>query len=317
MTKKHGTYVYVVSAPKDGYFAEMAAVSVASLRHCEPNAKISIVIDGNSAESPGIAVLKRMADDIVKVSPASSDPLFRSRFLKTGIRNMIDGDLLYLDCDTFVLRPLHKVWECDADVAAAPDINISGNSYTLTDNQKRDFDLLGWAMPRGQYLNSGVIYMKDNESVRNLSTTLREEWRKFYTALGKYNDQPAFNFAVRSNSSFSIGNKGAITVKVLPTGWNAQISMNQALGRNASVVHMFSGDFENSNDTVLHVAAKALKKTGYLQTELIQAAVDAGHVWIKLDRPRKLFAARQYLKACDAAFRQKVFKMQFAGATLG
>ena len=53
-------------------------------------------------------------------------------------------------------------------------------------------------------------------------------------------------------------------MKVLPTTWNAQLSMNPMVVKNAAIVHVFTGQFDTRNDTVLHATAKQLRADGAL-----------------------------------------------------
>ena len=302
--QSQGSYAYVVSASNADHFAEMAAISMASLRCCERSARIVVVLDASSAQTPGIDAINGLADEIIRVPLTHPNSIYRSRLLKNTLRTTIAGDFLYLDSDTFVLRSPSSIWQVDADVAAAPDAGDTGRPYTLTPEQKGEFLRLGWPTYRGLYLNSGVIMMRDNPVVRSFVNRLDKDWHHFSAELNRYNDQPAFNYAARMSEICRDPSVGSLRLQVLPTIWNAQVSMNEALGRRAKIVHLFTGNFEQSNDTVLHVAAKQLKRTGTINMSLIEGALAAGHIWVALDRPRKLYAAGQYGKAVLSLLRK-------------
>src|SRR5664279_2575014 len=114
---KPGQCVYVVCSGGNDYFAEMAAVSAATLRIAAPQTRITILTDRQTAalDSSGVSALRDAADDVIVVDCEGDSPVIRSRALKTGIRRLLRGPLLYLDSDTIVMRSLEDIWRYDCD----------------------------------------------------------------------------------------------------------------------------------------------------------------------------------------------------------
>ena len=262
-----------------------------SLRISQPDSRIVAVIDDQSDHCPGIDAIERIANDVVRVRIDHPDAIYRSRKLKIGLRKIFSGNLLYLDCDTFIMGSINGIWQCEADVAAAPDIAAGGHKYSSLSIRHTEFRKLGWNLTSSIYLNSGVVFLRDNPAVYEFSGIMKQSWVNFSDQFGKYNDQPAFNNALSIIADSHDVLSPKIKITVLPQIWNAQITMDQALGRRAKVIHVFSGDFDSRNDTVIHVAAKQLKQTGIVNVDYIAEAIKNGHVWINLDSVRKFYAA--------------------------
>jgi lipopolysaccharide biosynthesis glycosyltransferase len=283
--------VYVVSSSRNDYFSEMTAVSIESLRLSNPDCKITIVVDDLSEETKSLKAARNLSDVVIEVSSRYTDQVYRSRDLKVRLRQIVDGPFLYLDSDTMILRGIDELFSHGHDIAAVRDYpeNRSNRSYSraIFDETKR----IGWSLGKIPYLNSGVFYMGDGECVYKMAERINSNWRLFCMELGRANDQPAFNQAIfeqfEEDSFFKL--------HIFDHRYNAQVSMDPRLGRNASIFHIFSGSFQDRRDTVLHVEAHRLKCEGYIDTPTIHRAIDEGHPWVQLDSPKKLIAHRGYL----------------------
>ena len=102
-------YLFVLtSSPKD-FFCEQTLVAIASLRCHNPNAFVTLLTDDRTAESlmGKRAVLKEAVDELKVLSlDEKLSPMQRSRYLKTVMRNEVDGDFLYMDSDIAVVGNL-------------------------------------------------------------------------------------------------------------------------------------------------------------------------------------------------------------------
>jgi lipopolysaccharide biosynthesis glycosyltransferase len=284
---KPGKYVYVVCSTRDDHFAEIAAVSIASLRLHSPHARVTVLMDRQTAklDSPGVAAIRSNADHVVSVDCPGRTSIDRSRFLKTGIRSLVSGRFLYLDGDTIIMKSVDAIWKIDGDVAACPNLGIAGKPYFCQDEMPETSATLGWTLGSRRYLNSGVIYFADSQAALSVGEKYRTSWLEFNRVTGKPNDQLAFNHALDLVEA---------NVAVLPLAYNAQITMNAMALRGAIIVHFFTGNFENSLETVAHQAAQRLKRDGILDTIAIQSAVASGNPWTQIDSYRKAIAAGHY-----------------------
>jgi len=212
-------FVYVlVSNDKDIYYEE-TLVSVLSLKHQDPDAYVSLVVDnGTDATFTGArAALKSMVQEykVVEFPPEISN-LARSRLLKTNLRNHIRGDMLYLDSDTAFADALPEFPEGDFDVAAVTDLHSRENDpYHLKHKvMNRNKELMGFGLSLGDlYFNGGVIFARDNEKAKEFFDT----WHALYKECNKkgiFTDQISFN-ETNNRLGFPLGE--------LPGTWNCQV----------------------------------------------------------------------------------------------
>ncbi len=283
--------VYVISSSSEDYFAEMTAVSMKSLRLSNPNCKITIVVDSLSDNSTGLQLAKDLSDNVIEISSHHSEQIYRSRDLKIRLRKIVDGPFLYLDSDTLVVDEIGELFFHGHDIAAGKDYPVNRRIISPPKAIFGETARLGWSLGVVPYLNSGVFFMDATEQAYKFSERLASNWRDFCNKLDKPNDQPAFNQAIfdqlHADTSFKL--------HIFDRSFNAQVSMDPLLGRNAHIFHIFSGSFHSRHDTVLHVEAHRLKGEGFIDTTAIRRAIDNGHPWMRLDSPRKVMAHRGYI----------------------
>ncbi|HZK80500.1 MAG TPA: hypothetical protein VFC46_05515 [Humisphaera sp.] len=285
--KTPGQYVYVVCASEDNYIAEMAAVSMTSLRITSPNARIMALTDRPTSlmSTPGITAVRATADELVTVDCPGENPIVRSRFLKCSMRELVSGPFLYLDSDTLMMQSPDTIWSIGCDIAASPAIGSDRKAFAASAADPEACAALGWTFGARQYLNSGVIYFADSAAARTIGDQYLAAWTQFQQVIGRANEEVAFNRAVEM--------AGANLV-ILPWSYNAQISMNVLTLRGAKIIHFFTGDFEASIETIAHTVAKRLKHNGELDVAAIRSAIQSGNPWTQIDSYRKAIATRSY-----------------------
>jgi hypothetical protein len=281
---KPGRYVYVVCSTNRDHFAEIAAISITSLRILSPLARVTVLTDRETAnvDSAGVAAIRSAVDDFCVVDCPGDSSIDRSRFLKTGMRNFISGRFLYLDSDTIIMRSPDGIWSIDCDVAASPDLSPRGGPYLTGDASPETTATLGWTLRRRRYLNAGVIYFSDSNGAYSVGEHYRSRWSEFLRVTGKPNDQLAFNYAVDLADARLIE---------LHASYNAQISMNPWSLRSAKIVHFFTGNLEHSVETVAHTTAKRLKSEGVIDLSSLKSAIASGNPWTTIDTYRKAIAS--------------------------
>ena len=290
-----GQYVYVVCATSSDHFAEMAAVSMTSLRTVSPRARIIVLTDlqTSAVVTPATSAIRASANDFKVVDCPGDSSFSRSRFLKSNMRRLVDGCFLYLDSDTFIMRSPDAVWSIDCDVAASPDLGSDGKPYLCTSALTEANPALGWSLPARHYLNAGVIYLSDTKGAHAAGELYRVSWMEYQRVLGRSRDQPAFNRAVRESG---------VRLTELPLSYNAQIAMNVMTLRHAVVAHYYTDNFESSSETVAHTLARRLKSDGVLDAGAIQGAIRSGNPWARIDSYRKAAATGRYWYAGRIAF---------------
>ncbi len=293
----NGKFAYVLSSSESDYFSEMTAVSLASLRLTNPNANAVLLIDSKSrnSERPIISRLVDDFDEIVEIDIEDKSPYYFSRYMKVKSRDFISGDFLYIDGDTIILKNLEDIWNSENDLCGALDLSSKNFSVNIPQDQIDSFRALGWAKNKGPYINCGVLYMKDNAEVRKFCDEWFRNWIDFGNIVKKYYDQPSFNYSLdRSDLNFHL----------LSQDWNAQVGWTPLDARDARIAHVFSGQFETRQDTVLHLASRKLRDEGVMDIDLLKEAIANGHVWTSLDTIKKNWAMRRYTAAAGLAVKR-------------
>jgi hypothetical protein len=293
--KSSGQYVYVVCASDDNHIAEMAAVSMASLRITSPSARIIALTDKPTSlmSTPGNSAVRAAADELITVDCPGENSVARSRYLKCNMRELVSGPFLYLDSDTLMMQSPDTIWSIACDVAASPAIGSNRKAFAASVADPAACAALGWTFGSRRYLSSGVIYFADSAAARRIGDQYRAAWTEFQRVIHRVNDEPAFNRAVEMAG----GN-----LVVLPWSYNAQISMNALTLRGAKIVHFFTGDFETSVETVAHTVAKRLKQNGELDVAAIRSAIQSGNPWTQIDSHRKAIATKSYFLVGKVSF---------------
>lgn len=181
--------VYVLISQETDYYLEMMLLSALSLRVHNPDIRIVVLTDIETKERlTSSIILEHMA--VVDVGiPDNYSPMQKSRFLKTRIRDFVEGPFLYLDTDTIVCGKLDMVDSFTNGVAMASDIfgNLSLSAPTTLELcQKAGFDKLEMQ----PYFNGGVMFVSDGPVGRTLFDNWHRRWLESVNK-GISLDQPA------------------------------------------------------------------------------------------------------------------------------
>lgn len=183
----------LVSSDKD-FFSEQTYLSISSLKIHNEEAKISLLIDSmthKSLRSRKFDILKLVDELVVIDLPNEMSNKFKSRFLKTGMRNYISGDFLYIDSDTIVLSDLSEIDNLGCDMAAVYEFNRPFHENVGKNTLKEIYERLNQNIKLlTDYYNSGVIYVKDIDQTRSFFSEWQDEW-KCHTEQGVFFDQPS------------------------------------------------------------------------------------------------------------------------------
>lgn len=230
--------VYVLVSDKSDTYYEQLLISVFSLRKYNEDAKVIIVCDKetNSSLVGKRAIIKEYASEIVEVSISTEfDKTQKSRFLKTNLRNIIEGDYLYIDTDTVICESLENIDELDCEIGAVKEYNkhsilSKDNVWACSLAEKAGLlqEILGCP-----YFNSGIMYVKDTKSNHELYTNWHLCWKE-YLKKGLSTDQTALCYANKL-----CGYK----IKHIDNKWNCQVAKAEGK-KNASVakiIHYFHG----------------------------------------------------------------------------
>ncbi len=288
MTAQSPHFMYVLVAGEVGYFAEMAAISATTLKRVTPGAQVTFVTNESTAAlaTPATALLRQMATDWVVHPTGDMAPGVASRLLKLTSRSLVKGDVVFIDCDTLIARDLTPLAAHRGEFAAVED------RPEMPDHIREFAHREGIFIPR-RYFNSGVMGMRDTPAVQAAFENALETWREKIGA-GLYFDQVFLNSAL---------NQSDVSIEWLPPTFNAQIWSKTYHAIRPKIFHVFAEDFENRNETVLHTAAKKLKKTGAIDEEEITRFIETGNPWTALSRPGQYIALGRPASAMASTLR--------------
>jgi len=200
------------------------------------------------------------------------------------MRQFVDGDFLYVDGDTLIVKPVRDAFDVDADVAAAVDFNFDHKFFPR--QLREPYTKLGWTYPLPFYFNSGVVLMRDTSAVRELA----EEWTRRWLLLveeGVPGDQDAFASAL-----FATSTKWAR----LPKAFNAIVIKRNYRFREARILHFF-GSEEEQRGTILEHLLVRLRETGTFDQAAYRQSLREGHPWGPHHEPWHLWHSRNYVRA--------------------
>ena len=213
-------FLYILTSNEKDIYYEQTLVSVLSLRHYNPQAFITLLVDDKTDKNlVGFrSEIKNLIDEY-KVVPFDDrlSNMIRSRFLKTNMRNLIEGDFLYIDGDTAVVDRLDSILSnVTGSVCAVADLHASENDKyhlkhkkMLAHKKKMNFSLsLG-----EKYFNGGVIFARDDVPAHEFFTKWHELYRQC-AQNGIFTDQISFN---------EINHVLGHPIEELPGEWNCQV----------------------------------------------------------------------------------------------
>lgn len=238
----------LVSDERDNYY-QQALISITSLRDLMPDIPIVLLVDDktyNTLEEDR-AELKHMCTAIRVVDCNSSmGNKEKSRFLKTSMRNLVDGDFLYVDTDTVFTNKVSFLDLKDIELGAVRDMH--GYVEWLFDrrNDRRQFfkqkHFSSWIKPltrdsfysdfflKDKYYNSGVMWVRDTLKTRNFFKRWHENWLYNSNTCGFVFDQPPL-----AKTNYEFNN----FITELDGTWNCQAMTGVNFWHEAKICHFF------------------------------------------------------------------------------
>jgi hypothetical protein len=210
-------YVYVLASGIKDVYCEQALVSITSLRMHMPRAHVVLIVDNFTDQSltGARSKIKELIDELLVVAlDENMKQVDRSRYLKTSIRNLIDGDFLYIDTDTVIVADLSPIFKMNCEIGAVLSAHsklsghISRKIYHSA-RKKLKFSIV----EDDCYFNGGLLFVRDTEIARAFFKRWNELWH--YSVSKNYHlDQLALS---QTNYEFKY------IIKELSGEWNCQI----------------------------------------------------------------------------------------------
>lgn len=235
-------YVYVLVSSEDDLYYEQCLMSAWSLRFQMPDADIIVLTDNRTAQTftpeKKRAELEKQVSHIIAVDFEDSvGKAERSRLIKTSIPDYVDGDFLYIDCDTIICGDLSSIEEYEYEAAGVLDGHVMLDEHIHRDYFLARDKALGFTGTKaaGFNINGGVILFRSTDYARSLFRAWNEAWK--YSAYQKHDlhDQSALNEAnVRTG----------LKMQLFPGEWNCQPSHGGlAFLKDAKIIHYYSSEF--------------------------------------------------------------------------
>jgi hypothetical protein len=208
-------------------------------------------------------------DECIRFETPGGNALFRSRYLKTSLRSIMEGPFLFLDGDVFVRKSLNPIFELNVDLAIACNHSHTNYEEQVWDSDAETIRLMGWQISERMYFNSGVIFWGDTEKARNLGKEWHHRWLNSFECCGKHQDQPALNAAL-----FAVQPQ----ISILSDRYNAQFKVMTAVAQDAVLWHYYCSAREVPI-TTFELLVQDLLNEDKLDKRQISAMVKSRHPW--------------------------------------
>lgn len=225
--------VYVLTCAPEATYIEQALISIWSARYHNPNVQIVLFVDNKTR-----AILVGMRSEILnyisdcKVVDFDDDAtmMYRSRYIKTRVRSLVDGDILFVDSDTIINGSLAEIDDYPYDVAAVFESNLSISQFhpSLYDSLAENARKVGWNPEEEQhYFSSGVIYAKDTLAAHVLFEKWHNNWQQGLS-LDIRIDQPSL-----AKANIECGR----LIQPIENKWNCIMFTHPRWAKDALVLH--------------------------------------------------------------------------------
>ncbi|MBW4529986.1 MAG: hypothetical protein KME02_04765 [Aphanothece saxicola GSE-SYN-MK-01-06B] len=264
--------VYLITVGEGSeVYADMALVSILSLKITNPSLPVRLLCDRKSArrlQESGHR-LPGLCDSLEAVETPDGSLIYRHRWIKTQLPRFLSGGGIHLDADTLVRGSLTALPPGDWDFAAVPDYNSSDMSELLRTLPHVIQALeLGWPLDLKRYFNSGVFCWKDSPAVHTLFAEWHRLWHEGVRAGELLKDQPSFNATLQ---------RGLVTSATLPNAFNTMVLPAWDLSPEALVWHFWSAGAGKN-----HSFARLVEQAKHLSTERLTTNVRRA---IRFSRP--------------------------------
>lgn len=228
--------VYVAVSSHNDFFLEELWASLYSLRQfAPPTCEVVVLSDAETAERIKCRpALYEMINElnVIQVPSKYSNEL-RSRVIKTNIRNLVDGDFLFIDTDTIICDSLESIDNLNVtNLAMVPELHGPFKEHIYFESTWQDVKrIFGVDVSDSPYwFNSGCMLVKDNEITRRFFTKWLENWN--YSAIEKKesSDQRAL---LKTDKEFGY------IIECLPDIYNSQVAMTIQYFFDAKIVHFW------------------------------------------------------------------------------
>lgn len=296
--------VYVAVSDEEDLYLEETFVSIYSLRLHNPKAVVYLVVDektDSTIRGKRSGILKYVDHKIVVPIQEPYNKVERSRYLKTRLREYIQGVFFYLDSDTVVVEDLSELDKLQCDIAAVISDHVPVNVYYdfCGNNVKKYARQEGWKCAGNiPYFNGGALFVKDSELAHSFYKDWHSRWKDCLQKYGRHNDQPPLAW---------VNEKYNYVITELPGIWNCQIlTFSLPFIHEAKIIHYFSLD-TNYNNRLIHAFRDKgiymkVREVGEITDDIEQQIIKAKSLYLnptRICRPNEVaFLSGETAQVC-------------------
>lgn len=226
--------VYILVSGEKDYYYEQFLISATSLKYRMYNVEIVLLTEQytNKYIQKNHKEVNAIADRIIVYEMAKDyNIVARSRVLKTKMRELIEGDFLYIDCDTVICDNLEDIGGIEHSSAVLDCHSLlSEKLYEFGPVKERAENFQFSPGYKNQHFNSGVIWCKDDERTRDFFSHWHDTWFETYKQ-GIISDQLSFNEVNHEMRGAIVAMEGI---------WNCQIKYGVQYLAKAKIIHYFA-----------------------------------------------------------------------------
>lgn len=253
-------FVYVLTSSESDNYLEQASLSVWSLKMYNPLAKTVLLTDGKTMLSFDAdekrKKLSHFFDEIVPIEiPDGFDKKASSRWLKTSMPSLVQGNLVYIDCDTIVTGDLSSLDRIECDVAGVLDNNCHISESVFLKRlikRKYTFSHRGQILEHDSYINGGLLLCRDTQKARDFFSLWHRLWEESFRR-GVVLDQPALNEANYLSGWI---------IKEIDFCYNAQVTLSLNSMKEAKIIHYLVTNAENFYPLAQPSVLEEIKQSG-------------------------------------------------------
>jgi hypothetical protein len=263
-------HILISDGPDSDAFCEMTYLTVSLCKRLYPNSRATVLTDERTATNSPFDF------DTLQIEPIPGEftsNVERSRYLKTTMRQLVEGDFVFLDSDALPLKPFDEITTHGAPFAAALDRNRESPDPVSPQWIVPFYDELSWYYPLDHYYNSGVMFMADSLAMREFSENWHNNWRLLLTHYGVYQDQPSLNHTLQEFD---------IDAYELPLTCNAMVDASPYFSRGAKIVHYFLRGKDRQPDPISLLAhlIRHIRETDEIDWAAVEMAAETSDAWI-------------------------------------
>ena len=269
--------VYSLVSDSKDHFLEQLLISTYSVKLYNKDVHIVLVIDEESNKELTADRQKALeyVDEKIVVKTPDLGKKSRSRWLKTSIRQIVNGDYLFIDTDTIISCDLSEIDNIDGKICAVLDRHLPLNTNQRGEAIIKQCKRSGWTPETldYKYFNSGVMLVRDCQEAVELYQKWHEIWENSFRR-GIDIDQPALGLANKQ-----VGYQ----IKELNGEWNCQVLGNGLrYMHDAKILHYYNSDSRTllrSNPFVFSNSQfqQKIKDAGFQLTEEIKGMINRPH----------------------------------------